>query len=339
MGWDNVRAPVVASPGVKWELMRWLVTWGYLGLLAGTAAADPSGRARADKLFNDGRKYLANGEFSLACTAFEQSQQADRAIGTQLNIALCYEKWGHLATAYHAFSDAERMARAANDKRVTVAHKYVAALESKIARLRVRIPSGADPYAIFVLDGKEIPAAQLTDELVLDPGKHVIDVRVAGAPPKSNAITLKAGERKELELELPATSEKPAPEKSEPSEESAPVASSRSKPRLYGGIALTTAGAAALAVASVVALGAKSDYEAAVVGCPGGMCDSLTAFEATRDARDRAKAMTWVFVGGAVLAAGGVYFIVTSKRAPAERVSVTPVIDSRFAGLVVGGSL
>ncbi|HLL21253.1 MAG TPA: hypothetical protein VK427_03930, partial [Kofleriaceae bacterium] len=82
--------------------MRWIAVVGTIALVANTASADSSSKTRADKLFSDGRKYLVNGEYSLACTAFEQSQAADPAIGTQLNIALCYEQWGKLAAAYDA---------------------------------------------------------------------------------------------------------------------------------------------------------------------------------------------------------------------------------------------
>ena len=86
--------------------MRWLARLMLL-LCASSAVAD---QQRAEKLFAEGRKYLDAGEYSLACTTFEQSQAADPAVGTQLNIALCYEKWGKLAPAYHAYRDAEATA-------------------------------------------------------------------------------------------------------------------------------------------------------------------------------------------------------------------------------------
>src|SRR5438309_4348973 len=71
--------------------MRALVACMAVAALGAPAHAD---KKRADALFEDGRRYLATHEYALACTAFEQSQEADPAIGTQLNIALCYENWG-----------------------------------------------------------------------------------------------------------------------------------------------------------------------------------------------------------------------------------------------------
>src|SRR4029077_10437738 len=89
-------------------------------------------KIRADKLFDDGRRYLATKEYALACTAFEESQDADPAIGTQLNIALCYEQWGHVAAAYHAYQEAVRLAEVKLDNRGKVAAKKVAELAPKV---------------------------------------------------------------------------------------------------------------------------------------------------------------------------------------------------------------
>jgi tetratricopeptide (TPR) repeat protein len=326
--------------------MRWLSVLVMIALGAGVAIADSATKKRADKLFEDGRKYLGNGEYSLACTAFEESQAVEPAVGTQLNIALCYEKWGKLAAAHGAYLEAERQARELKDKRSTVARNKADALEAKLGRLRVTLPDGIDRYAIYLLDAKEIDAAKLAD-LLLDPGIHVIEVRVAGAPPSKNQITLKAGQRAKLELALPEKEKAkppaaPAPIVEPPKPEPVkPVSvSTRSGTRLYGGIGLVTAGAITMGIASVIALDARSDYNAAKERCPDAMCPSLADFEATRDARDRARTMTWVFAGGVAVAAIGTFLIVTSKRdKPRESISVTPIVSGSGAGIAIGGPL
>ena len=322
--------------------MRRLASFACLACFAAAAAADPASHSRADKLFQDGRKYLTNGDYAQACKAFEQSQDAEPAIGTMLNITLCYEKWGHIATAYRAYTDAERAARNANDKRASVARRYAIALEAKIARVNVEIPAGADPSASYTLDGEAVTAMKLREELLLDAGKHVIEVRVAGTPPRATTIVLAAGERKQVVLEMPAAkSGEPEKHEEEKPEDPQPVASTstRSAPRLYGGIALTAGGVVAIGIASAVALDAKNAYSIAAANCPMGMCASLADYEATHDARERAKAMTWVFAGGVALAVVGTVLIVTSKHASSERVSIVPLVSSHAAGLAVGGSL
>ena len=322
--------------------MRSLSVVVIFALGANVASADPATKQRADKLFEDGRKYLANGEYSLACTAFEESQAVEPAIGTQLNIALCYEKWGKLAAAYTGYLDAERQAREVKDKRSTVARKQADALEPKLARLRVTLPDGIDRYAIYLLDAKEIDAAKLAGELVLDPGPHVIEVRVAGTPPTQNTITLQAGQRAKLELAQPAAPAKqPAPVvEAKPAPPQPAPTTTRSKPQLYGGIGLVSAGVVTMGIATAIALDARSDYNAAKERCPDGLCASLADFEATNDARDRARTMTWVFVGGAAVATVGTILILTSKRStPRERISVTPTISGTSAGIAIGGAL
>jgi len=332
--------------------MRSLLALVILATFASVAVADQASRKRADKLFQDGRKYLANGEYSLACTAFEQSQGVEPAIGTQLNIALCYEKWGRLAAAYSAYLEAERQAREARDKRSTVAKQHAIALEPKLARLRVTIPDGIDRYAIYLLDAAEIEAVKLQTELVLEPGPHVIEVRVAGFPPKKSEITLKAGQKQKLELELPSDPKKATKEDEkkvveEPQQEDVRVeepapqpATMRSKPKLYGGIAMLAGGVVTVGVASYLALDARSDYNAALERCPDSMCPVLADYEATRDAKSRARTMTWVFGGGVAIAAVGTILILTSKRAaPTERISITPVVTGNSAGIAIGGSL
>ena len=98
-------------------------------------------KVRADALFQDGRRYLASKEFALACTAFEQSQLADPGIGTQLNIALCYEEWGHIAASYRAYLEALRLAKEGKDDRQNGAQMKVDQLASMVPHLQVEIPA------------------------------------------------------------------------------------------------------------------------------------------------------------------------------------------------------
>jgi tetratricopeptide (TPR) repeat protein len=316
-----------------------VVALGLAGF--GIAAADPSAKMRADKLFEDGRRYLTLKEYALACTAFEQSQQADPAIGTQLNIGLCYEQWGRLATAYTVFADVDQRATAAQDKRGAVARKHLAELDSKIGRLKVELPVDVDPYAIFLLDGQEITAAKLGEEMILEAGTHTLETRVPGVPPSDKTIELAAGAREHLRVEVASKPRVTAPEVVRPVVVT-PIAieHQRSTPRLYGGIVLVTGGAIAVGIASFVALGARSDYRAAALMCPDRMCDSPAAFQATRAALDRANAMTWVFAAGAGVAIVGGYLLATSGHTSTEpRISAAPVVTSHAIGIAIAGTL
>ena len=325
--------------------MRALLVVGVLLALCSVAVAD---KARADKLFEEGRGYLQRKEYALACTAFEQSYQADPAIGTQLNIALCYEQWGKLAAAHTAYLEAERLAKAKKDDRQKHSRRKVDELEPKLARLRIAIPPGADPYAIYLFDGKETEREDLIEERLLDAGKHTIEVRLAGNPPKTTVILLKPGERKQINLDLPTQ----VPSNNGGGSSgggTGTTTSPRKAGKLYGGIALMVGGGAAIGIASYVALIARSDYNDAIAMCPDNQCLDRSSYLATMDARTRANQMSFVAGAGVVMLGVGVVLVLTSKGAPpargldllvkTEKVSARPLLAPNLVGVAIGGSL
>jgi tetratricopeptide (TPR) repeat protein len=330
--------------------MRALLVALALVVLPSAAFADKASKARADKLFEDGRNYLASKEYKLACTAFEQSQQADPAIGTQLNIALCYEEWGKLAKAYKAYVEAARQAKAKKDNREKVARKKVTEIEPKLAKLRVSIPPSVDPYSIFLFDEQETSREELVEERFVDAGTHTVEVRVAGSAPKVTTIQITAGEQKSVTIEVPAAVVTTPP----PTDgggsggvtTTTPTQTIEVRPRkkgkLYGGIGLMAGGAATVGIASYVALIARSDYNDAIAGCPDNTCTNRNDYDITQDARSRANMMSIVTGAGVAMIGVGVYLVLTSKGDPVkvEKVSrIQPIITNDSFGLAIGGSL
>lgn len=323
--------------------MRALLVVVALVALPSAAFAD---KARADKLFEEGRGYLQRKEYALACTAFEQSHQADPAIGTQLNIALCYEDWGKLASAYKAYLEAERLAKAKKDNRQKHARKKVDEIEPKLGRLRVSIPASADPYSLYKFDDKDVEREDLVEEQLLDPGTHKVEVRVAGAAPKVTTIDLKPGERKTIELALPdAVVVKPGGGDTTSggggTRETMVIAGPRKKNKLYGGLALTGAGLIGIGIAGYVSLQARADYNDAIAMCPGNVCTTYGPYTATQDARSTANKMTFLAAGGVVLVGVGVFLMLTSKGEPitVEKVGARPLIAPDAIGIAFGGPL
>lgn len=311
---------------------RAAAVWIAVLLGSGTIAVADSQKERADKLFEDGRKYLAAKEYALACTAFEQSHASDPAIGTQLNIALCYEAWGKTASAYRAYVEAERLARLKFDDRAKGARAKVDELAPKLPRLRLELPDNADPSLVILFDNKELPVANLADELLIDPGKHRVEARVAGMPPKASEIDIANGESKTITIDVPVAK----------AAVGVPGIGPRRAGRLYGGIALISIGVVAIGGASVIALGARQDYNDEINNCPQFVCTSRTSYDVTQDARKRANYMTIVGVGGFVLAGTGMILVLTSRGKPVERqgtVSIVPVLGLDQVGVAIGGPL
>jgi hypothetical protein len=289
-------------------------------------------RIRADKLFEDGRKYLANKEYALACTAFEQSQDADPAIGTMLNIALCYEQWGKIATAHRWFAGGLALAQLLWDDRAKGARKKVEELDEVVPRLRVAIPKDADRSAAFLFDGREGERSAFVDEMRLDPGKYTIEARVPGVAPKETAVELARGDRRTITIDVPR-----------PEVKVLVTVSRRKQGRFAGGIALTVGGVATLGLAGLVTIDARQDYNDAVRVCPGGACESREAFDATQDARKRANLMTFVGIGGALVTGVGVYLLFTSSGKKVEsrtqRTTLVPTLFPSGGGLAIAGAL
>src|SRR4051812_35671279 len=82
--------------------------------LAHRARADDSARSiEAERLFADGTALMAKELFGEACPLLEEAQRLDPGIGTQFNLATCYERSGRLAAAYRNFTEVVALAHAA----------------------------------------------------------------------------------------------------------------------------------------------------------------------------------------------------------------------------------
>ena len=55
--------------------------------------------ATAEKLFQEGRRLMANGSIEEACAKFTESQRLDPSSGTLINLAACHAELGMTASA------------------------------------------------------------------------------------------------------------------------------------------------------------------------------------------------------------------------------------------------
>src|SRR4051794_35386626 len=86
-----------------------------LALVAGRAHAEARDPVAAQALFDDARRLMAAGQTAEACPKFAESQRLDPGIGTAFNLADCYEKSGHVASAWALFLEVVSQARASGE--------------------------------------------------------------------------------------------------------------------------------------------------------------------------------------------------------------------------------
>jgi tetratricopeptide (TPR) repeat protein len=289
---------------------------------------------RAVKLFVEGRELLVKKQYDDACKAFTESQMLDPAVGTQLNLALCYEEWGRTATAYRAYVDAEKLAIERKDDRAAAARQRIASVAVRVPHLHVVIPAAVPADATFTVDNAPTERGQLVDDLLLDPGDHTIVVSITGREPAGTDVVLAEGERKEITLKVPA-----------PTVTTQVVTvTRRNKAKAFGGMALVVGGVAGISFGGLLALNAQSDYESVGDRCSDGVCTDQEATDITNDARSKANKMTFVVAGGAVLLGVGLVLMLTSKETVEETVevqgvSITPMITPELVGVSFGGTL
>jgi hypothetical protein len=154
--------------------------------ITGPAHAEESPAERAEQLFTQANQLADQGQFGEACPLYEQSNRLDPGIGTQFNIADCYEHSDRPASALAMFRVVERAAgQLGKLARQSSARERAEALEKMVPRLRIRVaPEDADtPGLVVTCDDRAIDPSDFDRPLPYDPGSHVVSASAPGHLP------------------------------------------------------------------------------------------------------------------------------------------------------------
>jgi hypothetical protein len=179
-----------------------------LGTSRGAAAAgSDADRLLAQSLFDQAKRLMDAGRYGEACPKLAESQRLDPAGGTLLNLALCHEEEGHLATAWADFKEALGEARrAGRPDRERAARAHIAALEPHLARLTLEVRQ-PDPRLTVKIDGALVGGAAWNTATPVDPGWHEI---VAEAPEKKKCSQrIEIQPRQQTTLIIPPLEDEP----------------------------------------------------------------------------------------------------------------------------------
>lgn len=296
-------------------------TWLVLLVLSlgGVALAD-SNEDEADQLFQKGRALEKEGKTAEACDLYKQALDKNpNAVGTILNVALCDQKTGKVASAYKLFKDARARAKEQNlPEHQKAAEEHMAQLEDKIAHVALAF---ADPPTedTRIVVANEVIEKDKTGDVLVDPGQVAIIVSRPGRVTYETKATIAEGEHKAIAipaLALPVT-----------------VKSGR---RTFGKV-LTFSGAGLGLVGlglGVYAWRKYNDQFPSHCSKATHLCDPTGQAE-TESARTWGNVGTAVGIGGVVIAGVGAYLWFFGPHD--ERLAFMPQVDPEHAGIVALG--
>jgi hypothetical protein len=273
---------------------------------------------RAESLFRAGEKKFDAGDFPGACADFQESLRLGPKLGTLLNVALCHENVGRLATAWTEYNHAAAWAAQNGQRdRYDFAVTRAQAIAAQIPRVTLHLPASRTLSAVEI-DGEPLAEPRWYLPIYVDPGDHTVAVSAPGKKRASASFSAKLGQEQLVEIP-PLADEEAAPPPPAPREDTG-----RSTRRALG-LGLVGLGVVGLGVGtffSVRAIGASSDVSSA---CAAG-CGPDAASQS-----DDAKSYTTLGVvgllSGAAITAAGVWLFVSSapdSTVKAVRATATP---------------
>jgi len=301
-----------------------------LGLLATTAdAAEPAttssppssttpptstaDKAVAEMLFFTARGLMEAGRFTEACTKLAESYRLDAASGTLLNLAVCHESEGRVASAWGEFRQALSDARKANrPDREELAKNSIAKLEPELPFLTIVVPDFAKLKDMeIVRNGVVLGSGGWGTELPVDPGKVEIVVRAPGFLPKTKTLTI---QRKQ---HLSTTIEKLDPA---PVVETVAADPGWSAKRKTGAV-LFLAGVGSAGIGTYFGFSALSNRDKAAAECPT-QDGEVRCSPTGSDYSKKAMLAAWgsnIGIGlGAAAVLAGTYLFITGKNDKTE---------------------
>jgi hypothetical protein len=270
----------------------------------------------AEALFLEGRRLLTAGQTDQACARFAESYAAEASSGTLLNLALCHEKQGKLATAWAEYRGATRLARSqGREDRAAVAGAKIAELDRKLSRL-TSIPSKPVKGLRIATEDGTLGEGGLGVAVPIDPGLHELTVSAPGYRSWVTTVVIQPGEQRVLEI--PELQAEPAPTVVPGS--AVPAFWNRSGPEIRGTegsrstvgpiVALSSVALVGLVVGGAFGLKYRSENDEAKTLCPSNVCRDQSERDRhqglmTDAQRDRT-------IGVVVAVAGGVALLTAS---------------------------
>ncbi len=304
-----------------------------LSLLLVSAEVMADKGALAEALFRQGQSLMAEEKFDEACPKFEESQRLEALTGTLLNLAVCHEKQGKLATAWNEFNAALVASRRdRRDDRVAYAKEHIDALEPQLSKLTLVLPESNQTKGLEItLDTTQVGRPAWNIPLPVDPGKHTLLVRAPGKVDWSSEFEVDPGPGRQS-ISIPSLEDAPAAQSAPPEKGGqdgvSDQGSGTGRTQRIVALAVGGAGIVGLGVGGAFGLQAlvlngKSNKN----GCVDDICDDKgTDYRENARAAGRRSNIAFA-IGGGLLATGIVLYFTAPKTKVAKKVSGLTATD------------
>jgi hypothetical protein len=184
-----------------------------LGNTSAVRGATPEGRASARQHSSRADALRKQGKLAEACAELREVERLDSKLPTLLELAECTERLGQLVEAQQHWTSARD--RAKHDEKPqsrSRAEARLASVQKRIPHLTLQPTASFPAGAELLVDDVVIQPATLSSPLPLNPGDHVILVKVAGHDDAKFSVKLGEGDNQTLSVAPgPVSGSQPAP--------------------------------------------------------------------------------------------------------------------------------
>ena len=190
--------------GARLLLLVSLASASAAGVSSRQAHAAGDDVAAAQLLFDEGRRRMGQGDYANACPKLAESQRLSPAVGTEFNLAVCWEHVGKLASSWAAFLDvADLTHRRGEGEREQAARQRAEALAPRLGKLSVEVPATRRVADLEVRrDGELVRDALWGIAVPVDAGDHRVEARATGRRPWSAVVHTQDGQTATVTLDL-----------------------------------------------------------------------------------------------------------------------------------------
>ncbi len=288
---------------------------------------------KADTAFDDAQRLKAAGQVDQACAKFKESLSFNpNAVGTMLNVAICYQDAGQIGSALKLFTETRDRAKEQSvTPFVTEAEQHIQQIGADVPYVNIVLVQNTPDTKVVVNDQVIAIKADGTASVPVDPGLVSIIVSRPDHIPFEKKLDLVKQQHENVKVD---------PLKGG-------VTINRGRRRL--GQILTIGGAAVALFGFGLAVHEHSEWSTAIKGCSyrptampsGWYCADVGSdpntqyYTSSNNAYQLGNVATGLAIGGVVVAAVGGYLWFFGPHE--EKLAVVPRIDPGQAGIAAVG--